>query len=266
MGSAHRQWHSQHGCSATGRDLCRLQRFQYDRGGQDREITVHGRGWISMKSQWIVKNGRCWALITMLAGALSACVPSLYGVNVRYEPTKTIRPMAPPPAEYLVTVATFEDLRNVQNRMAVGMVVDSAGEKIPVVPKNSPPQDAVSSGIRDYLRRTGFKISDQKPGWDLKNDSIQEDWGDLLIGGNIDELSVKCEDRVPVRYQAHIKLRVMFADVRHKWIFYKTVTQSSSSVERIFFFRKTNSRIPSITYSPMPSRKSLQMATPSARC
>jgi len=154
---------------------------------------------------------------------------------MKYEPTHTIKPVADQ-GKFTVTVATFEDHRKVPDPLVVGEVIKSDGEKIRVFPKYVSPQDAVSAGVRGYLKKAGFSASPKKPLWDLKNDSIREDWGDLLIGGSIEELSVSCrEDLAAKKYQARIKLNIVFADVRNKFVFYKTMTQSSSSLEHVLF-------------------------------
>jgi len=70
----------------------------------------------------------------------------------------------------------------------------------------------------------------------LTESSILPDWGNILIGGSIDELQVVCQDLLPTKkYQAKVKLTVYFADVRKQFIFYKTMAQSSSSLEHILF-------------------------------
>ncbi len=174
------------------------------------------------------------AMLPLLIG-LSACAPSLYSINMKYEPTHAIR-SASDLGNVKVTVATFEDLRKATDLLAVGEVVKAGGGKIPVFPKYVRASEAVSAGFRDYLRKAGYSVTDKKPSWDLKNDSIRGDEGDILIGGSIEELWVSCVDEVPKKkYRANIKLYVLFADVRKKWVFYKTMTQSSSSLDHVLF-------------------------------
>ena len=174
-------------------------------------------------------------LMAVLCVALSACAPSLYSVNMKYEPTHAIKP-ASDQGKFTVTVATFEDHSKVPDPLVVGEVIKSDGEKIRVFPKYVSAQDAVSRGSQGLSQESGISVSPKKPVWDLKNDSIREDWGALLIGGSIEDLSVSCREEIAVKkYQARIKLTIVFADVHNKFVFYKTVAQSSSSLEHVLF-------------------------------
>ncbi len=191
-------------------------------------------------SRFGTKRGRGFSrlglsLVLPLIVGLSACATSLYTINLKYEPTQAIRPSADL-EKVKVTVATFEDLRKRPDLLAVGEVVKTDGGKIPVFPKYIRAPEAVSSGFREYLRKAGYSVTDRKPAWDLKNGSIREGEGDILIGGSIDELWVSCVDERPKKkYRASVKLNVLFADVRKKWVFYKTTTQSSASLDHVFF-------------------------------
>ncbi len=167
---------------------------------------------------------------------LAGCAPSLYSINMKYEPSGIARSAAAGQAKSIVTVTAFEDLRKVPDKMMIGKVIKTDGKEIPVFPKYLRPSDAVSSGIKDYLSKAGFTVSGERPTWDLKEDSIRPEWGEILVGGSIDEMEVTCVESITnKKYQARVKLTVYFADVQKKFVFFKTMAQSSSSLEHIIF-------------------------------
>lgn len=185
------------------------------------------------------RSGFAWlgsGALLLLAINLIACAPSLYSINMKYEPTAGLRPADGAKGKFLVTVATFEDSRKIPDKMKIGQVTKVDGGKIPVFPKYVKPKEAVTAGMKEYLGKAGFTISGEKPAWDLKADSLRKEWGDLVIGGTIEDLNVSCEDLMPSKkYRAKAKLTVYFADVKKKWIFYKTTAESSSSLDHVLF-------------------------------
>ena len=93
--------------------------------------------------------------------------------------------------------------------------------------------------IREYLFKSAYKISNDIPVWDLKAETISKDWGEILIGGNIDDLEIVCEKSFPVKtYQAKIKLTFVFANVPDKKIFYRSSVENSNSLKDVSFSEK----------------------------
>jgi len=57
-----------------------------------------------------------------------------------------------------------------------------------------------------------------------------------LIGGNIDELEIDCDDSFPLKtYRTKLKLTFVFADVLKKRIFYRSSIENSASLQDISF-------------------------------
>jgi uncharacterized lipoprotein YajG len=170
--------------------------------------------------------------LLMLAG----CAPALYSVDMKYVPTRAM-PRAEGTGEIItVTVAAFEDQRKIDDKMVIGWVVKSDGARIPVLPKFVKPSVAVTSPLKDFLVRAGYRISPENPVWDLKEESIRKEWGSILIGGSIDELEVICRDSLTVKkYSANAKITALFANAQSGKVFYKVTTQSAVSLEHVLF-------------------------------
>jgi hypothetical protein len=174
----------------------------------------------------------CLFLLVAMAG----CAPKLYNVNMRYEPTKVIRPALTDGRKYSLTVASFTDRRKMEDTILIGRVIQSNGTPIPILPKYVKPTDAVASALRELLFKAGYAVSPDRPAWDLSENAILPEWGTLLVGGTIDDLDVTCVETLTMkRYSAKARVTLFFADVQKKRIFYRVTSESSSSLDHIIF-------------------------------
>jgi uncharacterized lipoprotein YajG len=176
-------------------------------------------------------------MISCLAMFLGACArPGLYSVDLLYiSPEKTS--VADKKTKNLsITVAQFNDVRTVKDKRIIGKVVKSDGTRIPILPKHRMPSDAVTRAVRHYLNGEGYRVSSRTPVWNLSDDTIEDGWGTIVIGGNIHEFELICLKEMPIReYKARVKLSVVFADVAKKKMKLKVNVESSPSLEHIRF-------------------------------
>jgi len=174
-------------------------------------------------------------LICVLAG-LTACSPAVYHVNLKFEPTGQILKPEKSGPDFPVTVAMFNDIRKVDDTLVLGRVTTLNGDRIPILPRYKKATEAVTTCVREYLFNSGYNVSKDMPGWDLKEETIGKDRGRILIGGNIDELEIVCEKSFPAKtYQAKIKLTFVFANVPDKRIFYRSSVENSNSLQDVSF-------------------------------
>jgi hypothetical protein len=174
-------------------------------------------------------------LIFVMVG-VSACSPALYHVNLKYEPSEKSVKLEKGGPDFPVTVAMFNDIRKIDDRLVLGRVTTVEGDLIPILPRYNKVTEAVTTSIREYLFKSGYKISNDIPVWDLKEETIGKDWGRILIGGNIDELEIVCKKSFPVKtYEAKIKLTFVFANVPDKRIFYRSSVENSNSLKDVSF-------------------------------
>lgn len=169
---------------------------------------------------------------------LISCAPvSLYTIDLRYSPkTTSTSQVAKKGGDFVVTVARFKDERNVEDKLVIGAVVKSDGVKIPVLPKYTKPVDAVLKGIQSCMEDRGYTVSSETPEWNLREEDIGERWGDILVGGSIDDFEVVCLKGFPVRkYSTKVRFTVYFADVKRQKIFYKISVETKPSLEHIRF-------------------------------
>jgi hypothetical protein len=181
-----------------------------------------------------VACGLWLVFLTMLC--LISCAPSIYSIDMKYQAGRDRSAATSGNGKVRVTTASFEDMRKTQDKMMIGKVIKLNGGQIPVAPKYRTPQDAIALGFKEYFSKSGFTVSGERPFWNLQESSIQSQWGDVVVGGSIDELEVICRDELPTKkYQTTVKLTVFFADVQKRQILLKTSAQSSASLEHVFF-------------------------------
>ncbi|NQU03270.1 MAG: hypothetical protein HQ589_03890 [Syntrophaceae bacterium] len=167
-----------------------------------------------------------------------SCAPvTLYTIDLRYSQASTSVPRVTEKGDkFRVTVARFNDMRNVEDKLVIGSVVKPDGKKIPVLPKYTKPVDAILKGMQAYLEDSGYNVSSETPQWDLKKESIDKEWGDVLIGGSIDDLEVVClKGSLVKKYNTKVKFTVYFADVKGGKIFYKITVETKPSLEHVRF-------------------------------
>ena len=174
-------------------------------------------------------------LIFVMVG-VSACSPAVYHVNLKYEPAGQILKPEKSGLDFPVTVAIFNDIRKMDDRLLLGRVTTLNGDLIPILPRYNKATEAVTTSIREYLFKSGYNVSKDMPVWDLKEETVGKDWGRILIGGNIDDLEIVCEKSFPVKnYQAKAKLTFVFANVPDKRIFYRASVENSNSLKDVSF-------------------------------
>jgi hypothetical protein len=173
------------------------------------------------------------ALCLLTLFALQACTPAVYQINLKFIPPE--KAMRQPRPDARITVATFNDIRRMDDRLLLGKI-KASGDVVPIIPMRERVPEAVTSSIRDVLSRAGYKLTDERPTWDLKESTINPRWGKLVIGGNIDTLEMTGEDAIPVKtYQTKVRLTFVLADCAARKILYRSSVETSSSLKDITF-------------------------------
>jgi len=174
--------------------------------------------------------------VVCLVSSLLACTPSLYSVNLQYEPSAIVIPAADKGQKLIVTVALFNDARPGGEDLQIGRVLTAAGGLYTVLPRNLKPGAAVSAIVKDILVKSGYRVSVAAPAWNLKEDTVKKEWGRILVGGNIEALEITCQSDVPIiSYRSRVKLNFAFADVLTGKTFYRVTTESNNTLEHVYF-------------------------------
>ena len=179
-------------------------------------------------------------LITFSMGISADAATSIYSINIQYGAEKAVIP------EYLkaeektrgaiISVAEFTDARQVDDKKIIGHVRERDDTRVPVFPKDVIPAKAVANGIKEYLKKAGYKVADKIMQWDLKEGTMPKGKGKVIIGGSIEELEVTCWRGVfSHSYKTNLKLTIVIADLAKGKILYKRNVESSSSRDDVSF-------------------------------
>ncbi len=135
-----------------------------------------------------------------------------------------------------IAVAEFNDLRKMDDKLAVGWVVERDGIKTLVFPRNVQAARAVAIGISQYLRKAGYQVLPKIEQWNVSEETLPDTDGKILIGGSIEKLDVFCRKGFPTHsYSAHIRLTVVVADMTTGKVWYKRRIESRYAQEHVAF-------------------------------
>ncbi len=181
-----------------------------------------------------------FVLITFGLGISASAETSQYNINIQYGAEKALIPDYLKADEItrdaIINVAEFIDARQVDDKKIIGQVRERDDTKIPVFPKDVIATKVVASGIKEYLKKAGYKVTDKIVQWDLKEETMPKVKGKIIIGGSIEELEVTCWRGVfSHSYKTNLKLIIVIADLAKGKILYKSKVESSSSRDDVSF-------------------------------
>ena len=197
-----------------------------------------------MKNNCLFVPKRIALLVSIAFGlGVSGCGPvlSLHSVNMRYDAAQTVISADIQADEKtrdaVIAIAEFTDTRQVDDKKIIGRVTERDGTKVLVLPKYVIPTKAVANGIKEYLKKAGYKVADKLVQWDLrKEETMPKGKGQVIIGGNIEELELTCERGIfSNSYKVSLKLTIVFADLAKGKILYKSKVESSLSRDDVSF-------------------------------
>ena len=181
-----------------------------------------------------------WGLLVSIFIFFGCAGPnSLYSINMYYDADKASIPAylkADKASDAIISIAEFTDTRRMDDRLVIGRVVEKDGMKSLVFPKNIKATKAISKGIKEYLRKAGYKVADKIVQWDLKEETMPKEDFKILVGGSIDELEISCRREFPTNTcTTNMKLTVVLADMVKGKILYKSTVESNFSKEYVLF-------------------------------
>ncbi|HQH15677.1 MAG: hypothetical protein KBG22_02690 [Smithella sp.] len=191
-----------------------------------------------MKRKSLRRTGIWGTLLLILI--FSGCASNLYSINLYYDGAKAAIPAylqnSGKAAGTDIAVAEFTDIRQIDDRLVIGHVVKANGSKYPVFPKNIPVTKSIAHGIKNYLKKAGYNVTDKLEQWNVRGKSIASGDARMLIGGSIDEMEIQCrKGYLTNTYAGNLKLTVFFADMASGKILHRTQVESKYSREHLLF-------------------------------
>ena len=135
----------------------------------------------------------------------------------------------------MITITTFEDNRGVDDVRVIGKRIDYEGGEIPFISSRGYPSANVTKAFQTYLFKRGYTVSGKNPSWNLDLQTIKPEWGDWVIGGSIEDLSLEVKSYVRTFYDCRLKLRVVVADAKEKNYRYRETVELFSSYKGAVF-------------------------------
>jgi len=168
-----------------------------------------------------------------------ACAPiTQYPIHLHYAPEGTVPPASAEQKGNVITVTAFADNRDVADQAILGQWIDNDDKVIPFVSSKGDPATNVARACETYLSKKGYAVRGEPGKWNLRPETISPAWGDLVIGGSIEELSVNARaEGVKVIYDCKLKLIVGVGNVKGQKSIYENTVELSFSYDRVTFSR-----------------------------
>lgn len=134
-----------------------------------------------------------------------------------------------------ITVARLADKRAIADKRVIGTRENDA----PFIALLDEPSAALAKGLAKHLDARGYTVNRLNEVWDGSAGTLNADWGDLAVGGSLEEFSIVVRgDLVKSEYTCTVRLNLVFADPRTKEIRHRERTEVSSSYTTVGFSRE----------------------------
>jgi hypothetical protein len=167
-----------------------------------------------------------------LASSLVSCASTLnYPIMLSYQPLKQYEKTGGVP----VTVALLSDQRKVADKRIIG----KKENRTPFLSLLGEPAEALSKGFTSYLENRGYKVSSTNQVWDGSLQSLNPDWGNIVVGGTLDDIALNVTGNlVKTEYRYSLKFTLCFADAKTRELLHKEQFEVSSSYVTFPFSRE----------------------------
>lgn len=171
-------------------------------------------------------------VLCLLVVLLAACATvSNYPLNLSYQPQSP----RPGDGKGTIAVALLSDKRLVTDKRVIGSREGDA----PFIVLLDEPSTALAKGFARHLEARGYTVKQLNEVWDGSTGALHPDWGDLAVGGTIEEFSIVVRgDLVKAEYVCTVRLNLTFAAPRTKEIRHRERTEVSTSYTTVGFSRE----------------------------
>jgi hypothetical protein len=175
---------------------------------------------------------------------LFACAPvTRYPIHMRYAPEREGPQAQTALKGHVVTVARFIDKRGLADPTVIGTRTKRNRKTVPFVSSEGEPAANITEAVKTYLFERGYTVRGETPQWDLALHTIKPRWGDWVIGGAIEQLSVEVTSHVRTVYECTLVLKVAIARIEDAKTIREHTINLSSSYTTVFFQATTAERM-----------------------
>jgi hypothetical protein len=143
----------------------------------------------------------------------------------------------------MVTVARFIDKRGMDDPTIIGTRTKRNRKTVRFVSSHGESAVKIAEAVETYLFDKGYTVRGETQQWDLELSTIDPRWGEWVIGGAIEQLSVEVTSHVRTVYECTLVLKVAVARIEDKKTIREHTINLSSSYTTVFFQATTAERM-----------------------
>jgi len=165
---------------------------------------------------------------------LAACGgPRTYLVHLQYRPAAA--PEQQPGPLPSVAVNFFADVRERPDRVRIGTLTGPRGGTDAFIPARLGVDEVATQAVADVLAKRGHAVK-QIQGWDLTLAGAHPAWGDVLVGGQIQEFWITGERALlNTKATVHVRLKALAVASRTREVLWEgTVSAAAESTDVLF--------------------------------
>ncbi len=177
-----------------------------------------------------MKRAAIIVFLFLVSSMVSCASTSNYPITLSYQPLKQYEKTGGVP----VAVALLSDKREVADKRVIGKKEDGKA----FISLLGDPAEALSKGFVSYLENRGYKVSRTNEAWDGNLQSLNPDWGNIVVGGTLDGIDLNVTGNlVKTDYSYSVKFTLCIADARTRELLHKEKIEVSSSYVTVPFSR-----------------------------
>ena len=180
-------------------------------------------------------------LISILFFFPSLTFAETISLNLKYTPSPSLT--AGSDNKINIGFSGIIDSRQRENKSLVGERINYSGSKDFLAPAGISVEDAVAGMVSEYFKIKGFQWKKVEK-WNLSPDAIKEDWGDIVVGGEILELWNDVTSKVMNNnHKVKAKLKIVVANAKEKRILWTDTATTSLEMKEPLFHEESAEKI-----------------------
>jgi len=180
-------------------------------------------------------------LISILFFFPSLTFAETISLNLKYTPSPSLTAVSD--NKINIGFSGIIDSRQRENKSLVGERINYSGAKDFLAPAGISVEDAVAGMVSEYFKRKGFQWK-KVDKWNLSPDAIKDDWGDIVVGGEILELWNDVTSKVMNNnHKVKAKLKIVVANAKEKRILWTDTATTSLEMKEPLFHEESAEKI-----------------------
>ena len=164
-----------------------------------------------------------------------------FSLNLKYTPSVSLTAVLDNRSN--IGFSGIIDSRQMENKSLVGERINYSGSKDYLAPTGISVEDAVSGMAAEYFKKKGFQWKKVEK-WNLSPETINEDWGDIVVGGEILELWNDVTSKfMNNNHKVKAKLKIVVANAKEKRILWSDTATTSLELKEPLFHEASAEKI-----------------------